>query len=262
MNQLEIIEHQNQRVLTTAQLAEVFGTDVERIQVNFSRNKERYKEGKHFNLLQGEELKAFKASYQIDNQLKFAPSIYLWTEKGSWMHAKSLGTDEAWEAYEELVDDYYRAKSQLDVSNLSPELQMFKQLWDGLAQKEIEDSKRDQKIEQLQSGITTIKETIIQRDEDWRKAINSMFNKAVINSDTKDFQALRNESYKMLEDRARCDLNKRLRNLLDRLEENGATRTQINKTSKMNVIENDPRLKEIYTSIVKEISIRYVPLGV
>jgi hypothetical protein len=66
----------------------------------------------------------------------------------------------------------------------------------------------------------------------------------------------------MLDERARCDLNKRLRNLLDRLEESGATRTQINKTSKMDVIEAEPRLKEIYTSIVKEISIRYVPLGV
>jgi prophage antirepressor-like protein len=117
-------------------------------------------------------------------------------------------------------------------------------------------------VTMLGQSVTTIKETIIQRDEDWRKAINSMFNKAVVHSGTQDFQALRNESYKMLEERARCDLNKRLRNLLDRLEESGATRTQINKTSKMDVIEAEPRLKEIYTSIVKEISIRYVPLGV
>jgi len=39
--------------------------------------------------------------------------LYLWTEKGAWLHAKSLNTDQAWDAYEALVDDYYRIKSQV-----------------------------------------------------------------------------------------------------------------------------------------------------
>jgi ribosomal protein L17 len=115
MNKLTVVEQNGIRVLTTNQLAEAYGTDVERIQVNFNRNKDRYKETKHFIQLQGEELREFKASYQIDNQLKFAPSIYLWTEKGAWLHAKSLNTDEAWEAYELLVDDYYTVKEQVRV---------------------------------------------------------------------------------------------------------------------------------------------------
>ncbi|MNI92201.1 hypothetical protein D3C73_1499700 [compost metagenome] len=88
-----------------------------------------------------------------------------------------------------------------------------------------------------------------------------MFNNAAMQTERKDFQALRNESYKMLEDRAHCDIDKRLRNMVDRLKHNGATKTQINKASKLDVIEAEPRLKEIYTSIVKELSVRHVRIG-
>lgn len=37
MNELKIIEHKNQRVLLTSQLAEIYETDVKNIQMNFKR---------------------------------------------------------------------------------------------------------------------------------------------------------------------------------------------------------------------------------
>lgn len=154
-----------------------------------------------------------------------------------------------------------RYKSQIiDVEQLSTEMQMFKQLWDGLAIKQIEDKRRDEKIHQLETGITTIQETIIQRDDDWRESMKKMFNSAVRNSD-KDYSTLRTESYELLEERAKCDLARRLRNMKDRLTESGATKTRVNQLSRLDVIAEDPKLKEIYTAIVKEISVRYVRLG-
>ena len=60
MNELKIVEHQNQRVLTTQQLAESYGTSAMVISKNFTRNKERYQEGKHFYKLQGKDLAEFK----------------------------------------------------------------------------------------------------------------------------------------------------------------------------------------------------------
>jgi hypothetical protein len=39
--------------------------------------------------------------------------LYLWTEKGCFNHVKSLGTEEAWEAYQLLVDTYFRQRAQL-----------------------------------------------------------------------------------------------------------------------------------------------------
>ncbi|TKI50566.1 ORF6N domain-containing protein [Lysinibacillus tabacifolii] len=113
MNPLQVIVHDNQRVLTTNQLAESYETDVKVISNNFTRNKDRYITGKHFIHLSGEDLKQFKAIHQNDESLKFASSLYLWTEKGAWLHAKSLNTDRAWDAYEKLVDEYYNMKEKI-----------------------------------------------------------------------------------------------------------------------------------------------------
>lgn len=113
MNQLQVTTHGNQRILTTAQIAESYGTDKDRISANFKENEKRFKEGKHFFLLQGEVLKEFKNKPRNSGLVgKNAPKLYLWTEKGAWLHAKSLNTDEAWDAYEMLVDEYYRVIEQ------------------------------------------------------------------------------------------------------------------------------------------------------
>lgn len=117
MNQLQVIEHQNQRVLTTSQLTESFGADSKIINRNFQRNQNRYKHGKHYYSLTGGDLKEFKGSRQIDDNLKYASVLYLWTEKGAWLHAKSLNTDKAWDAYEMLVDDYYDVKTKAIAAN-------------------------------------------------------------------------------------------------------------------------------------------------
>lgn len=37
---------------------------------------------------------------------------YLWTEKGAFLHAKSLNTGKAWEVYDRLVDEYFEKGSR------------------------------------------------------------------------------------------------------------------------------------------------------
>lgn len=133
MNQLTVIERNNRRVLTSAQLAEIFGTDLKRINYNFTYNKERYEEGKHYFILTGTERKEFVYEHEIHASLKTAHTIYLWTEKGAFLHAKSLNTDQAWNAYSQLVDDYFKKVEQLkeahqDHSGLSPLLQTLIQI--------------------------------------------------------------------------------------------------------------------------------------
>lgn len=59
MNNLTVTEYKNIRVLTTQQIADAYGTDSKTISYNFNHNKGRYKEGKHFILLDGEELRRF-----------------------------------------------------------------------------------------------------------------------------------------------------------------------------------------------------------
>lgn len=115
MNDLKITEYKNIRVLTTQQIAEAYGTDADVITKNFNRNKERYQKGKHFICLEGNDLKEFKTNGQIDLPLKIN-KLYLWTQKGAFLHAKSLNTDKAWEVYDHLVDSYFEKKQPLKLS--------------------------------------------------------------------------------------------------------------------------------------------------
>ena len=121
MNNVVPVDYQSQRILTTAQLAESYGVDTKLISQNFSRNEERYKIGKHFFKLEGNELGEFKKAYpQFEENIKFAPLLYLWTEKGAWLHAKSLNTDKAWDAYESLIDEYYHIMGTLKGRKAKP----------------------------------------------------------------------------------------------------------------------------------------------
>lgn len=111
MSKLIPIEFKNQRIMTTSVIAESYGTTTDHIKKNFNNNKDKYKEGKHYFLLQGEELKEFLQVQNLDLQNKSKiRTLYLWTEKGALLHAKSLNTDEAWEVYDRLVETYFRVK--------------------------------------------------------------------------------------------------------------------------------------------------------
>lgn len=112
MDNLQITEYKNIRVLTTQQIAEAYCSDARVISNNFNRNKERYIEGKHYICLEGEELKDFKTNHQFDESSRIN-KLYLWTEKGAFLHAKSLNTDAAWEVYDRLVDNYFNKKKPM-----------------------------------------------------------------------------------------------------------------------------------------------------
>ncbi|MDO5402972.1 MAG: ORF6C domain-containing protein [Eubacteriales bacterium] len=109
--ELTVTEYKDIRVLTTQQIAEAYGTDARVISNNFNNNKERYKENKHFICLEGEDLRAFKTNHKFYESSKIN-KLYLWTEKGAFLHAKSLNTDKAWEVYDKLVDSYFKKTTQ------------------------------------------------------------------------------------------------------------------------------------------------------
>jgi len=117
---------------------------------------------------------------------------------------------------------------------------------------------QESRIKQLEGTTQAIKDTIIQEPDNWREDINRMFNKIVDRIGGQKFQEIRNESYKLLEQRAHVDLNRRLMNLRTRMLDQGFTKTAIEKANRMDVIEQDPKLREIYSQIIKEYYIRYV----
>lgn len=172
------------RVLTTKQLADFYGVDQIQLTKNFNNNKKKFIEGKHYVLLQGDDLRQLKqllsdTSSPLGNHLSPSDSVscnhkveffdqsstdyiqnldvdtsvsinylenfevittnqkeitvscpihipsntrhlYLWTERGALLHAKSVNTDKAWDVYEQLLDVYFRTKEIFALEDDSP----------------------------------------------------------------------------------------------------------------------------------------------
>lgn len=60
--EISIINYKAIPIVTTEMLADFYGTDIDNIRQNFSRNAERFVEGKHFYKLEGSELKALRTA--------------------------------------------------------------------------------------------------------------------------------------------------------------------------------------------------------
>lgn len=146
MNQLQIIEHEGIRVLTTQQLADVYETSTDNIKMNFKRNKDRFVEGRDYYLLKGDELKEFKNlvtdSYLVD---KRTPQLYLWTERGANRHSKILDTDQAWKQFDILEETYFKVKSMSAMQLLKLQNQALVEV--------------DEKVEHIDSRVTNLENT-------------------------------------------------------------------------------------------------------
>jgi len=118
MNELTVLEHNSIRVMTTEQLAEAYGCAPKQIQQNFNNNRVRFIAGKHYFKLEGADLKAFKDSLEnIESVVgSRAPSLILWTKQGAARHSKMLGTERAWDVFDELEESYFNP-----MRNMTPE---------------------------------------------------------------------------------------------------------------------------------------------
>ena len=118
MNELTVLEHNSIRFMTTEQLAEAYGCAPKQIQQNFSNNRARFITGKHYFKLEGADLKAFKDSLEnIESVVgSRAPSLILWTKQGAARHSKMLGTERAWDVFDELEESYFNP-----MRNMTPE---------------------------------------------------------------------------------------------------------------------------------------------
>ena len=113
MKDLIPVKFNEEVVITTKMLAEVYECDVLQIQQNFNNNKDKFIKDKHYYKIEGEELK----NLRLENfELQISPktrTLYLWTKRGASRHCKMLGTDKAWEMFDTLEENYFNPKPQL-----------------------------------------------------------------------------------------------------------------------------------------------------
>lgn len=131
-----------------------------------------------------------------------------------------------------------------------------------MAQQGVEQERRLNAVEakqlQLETKQDNIAEIVALNPTEWRKKTTTILNKiALARGGFEEYRKVRNESYQVLDERARCKLDIRLTNRKKEMALNGATKAKIDKVSKLDVIADDARLTEIYLAIVKEMAIKH-----
>lgn len=146
----------------------------------------------------------------------------------------------------------------IDETQLSPELQIMSRMVKSLARAELEQKRLENEIKQTNERLDNVSNIVALNPKDWRQEVNKIINSiAFKHSKDKSYRDIRNESYQLLEARAKCDLERRLQNKRKTMALEGVSKSQIDKANKMDVIESDKRLTEIYLAIIKEMAIKY-----
>ena len=151
-------------------------------------------------------------------------------------------------AFNKLEEEH--KKNQIDVNKLSPELKMFNQIFQTVAANELENKKLNHKVDNI-AEIVSLNTT------DWRKTSQSIIRKiALVQGGYGAYKEVASDAYAETDRRAGANLKIRLTNLKKNRLANGMSRSKVDKTNKLDVIDGDKRLKEIYMSVVKDFAIK------
>lgn len=132
---------------------------------------------------------------------------------------------------------------------LSPQLQFLINM--ELKQKQLEAT-----IEETKQEVQAIRDTIVINPKaEWRKECGRILR--AIGTHIGDYRKPNEEAYKALEERGHCRPSVLISNLQNRASRNGMVPSKVANLNLLDVLENEPRLKEIYISIAKEMAIKY-----
>ena len=158
--------------------------------------------------------------------------------------------------YFTMVEERVKQKA-IDMSQLSPELQMFNKIFQSVAQQQIEQKRQAEKIEKVESTVNNMKEIFTQPIGDWKAEINERVREISIKSGI-DFQTIYNQMYGELETTAHCSLKRLQENKQKRMEKAGNTKSALkSETTKIAVVFEKPQLRAIFEGIVKKYAMRY-----
>lgn len=262
MNELQVINFNGQYVVDSREVAEMVG----KRHADLLRDIETYTNYLSQNAKLRSDEFFIESSYKAGTGKSY--KCYLLTKQGCEMVANKLTGEKGVLFTATYVKKFNEMEQQqrIDTSKLSPELQMFNQLFLSVAETQLKQQEQDKRLnemEQQQLEIKqqqeNIKEIVALNPTEWRKKTTAILNKiAIARGGFGEFKNVRQESYDLLESRARCKLDIRLNNRKKEALANGIIpKSKIDKMSKLDVIADDARLTEIYLAIVKEMAIKY-----
>ena len=215
---------------------------------NFRENKERFVDGEDYFFVKPGDFQTDEIRRSEINNA----GTYLITEQGYLMLVKSFTDDLAWEVQRQLVNSYFRTSH-----NTSTSLQVLQGMLDQLIRQDAEIRQVSAQSQQAIDTTQNIKDTIVGVYDDWRDWVRQTVSKIQKGSGM-TYQDVYSTMYDQLEKRAKCRLSVRVDNQRKRMALDGATKTKIESYRTLDAIEDDQRLREIFSTIVKEYAIKYV----
>ena len=241
--EISVKEFEGKRVVTFMDIDMVHERPEGTARKRFNDNKKHFIEGEDYFVRKTDEA---KSEFDI-----VAPNgLVLLTESGYLMLVKSLKDDLAWQVQRQLVKSYFTVK-EFKSQELSPQLQL-------LINMELEQKRQAEKLEEVEGRMDSIREVIALSPTQWRKDTSNLINKIALSmGGYEHIRAIREESYKLLEQRMGVALSIRLTNKRKTMALNGICKSKLDKLNQLDVIADDKKLIEGYIAIVKELAIKY-----
>ncbi|HEC2213612.1 TPA: Rha family transcriptional regulator [Staphylococcus delphini] len=249
MQGLQIIEQNNEFYVDSREVAEMIG----KRHSDLVRSVESYLEVLGQNAKLRSDDFFLESSYQAGTGKRY--KHYLLTKKGCDMVANKMTGEKGVlftatyvDAFHEM-QEHIKKQSQINASTTQLEaIKMFVQIQE-------EQQAFNKRIE---SEVTGIRHIVGIETKNWRNDTNNILSAIAKHLGGGDMhQKVRAEAYKAIEDKGRCNLKIRMQNRKGKMLANGATKTQIKNLSKLDVINDEPRLIEIYIAVIKNLAIKY-----
>jgi len=238
MNQLE-------KTLTSLEVAEMVGREHNNVMKDIRRIIEQLGEVKSYQSY-------FIESTYTNSQNREMPSFLL-TKKGCELYSTRMTGEKGTQFAVAYIERFNEMENHIKQES-TPQVSQA-ELIAMIAQQGVEQEQRLIAVEKKQEDIGEI---ITLNTQEWRRKANKIIN--AIAKKRGGFEAysdVRNESYELLEERAKCRLSIRLTNRKSEMALNGASKSKLDKVNNLDVIESDARLTEIYLSIIKDMAIKY-----
>ena len=245
---ISVKEYNGKRVVTFKDIDMVHERPDGTARATFNRNKGHFVEGQDYFVCETHEARELFGMA--------APNgLALMTEQGYLMLVKPFTDDLAWDVQRQLVNGYFK-RTPIASEELSPATKLMLQMANQIAESELKAIEAKKLAEKAIETTESIKEAVKPVIDNWREEMVKKIRR-IQNACGSDFQSLNTEMYRELERRAGCDLGKRLRNKQEKMYDRGCTKTSIKNMRKIDCIEEDRKLREIFSKIVSEYEIRY-----
>lgn len=245
MNQLVFIEN-GKTVTDSLTVAEVFGKDHDKV-IRDIKNLDCSEEFSTAN---------FGESEYTNDRGRTYPKYIITQDGFSFLVMGYTGQDAA-RFKEQYINEFNRMRNQL---NKPPQTQLEVIL--ATAQQLVEQERRlsehEARIDAVDQDVKSIREVVALNITNWRSDSADLIKRtAQALGGYEHIKHLREESYRLLDERLGVSLATRLTNKRRRMADEGVCKSKRDKLNYLDVIADDKKLIEGYVAIVKDLAVKY-----